>query len=126
VSEPDPTFVPDARPVPVADTRKCVFVYLVDLRCLASGRDVGVLEARSWPCAGPVLFRARAAQPVVAVPEWRRLRCEVCRGNVYADEIHSLRVYPALSRDDLDVPRRGRPPKWLIAQRRAAFDGVPE
>jgi hypothetical protein len=35
-------------------------------------------------------------------------------------------MYPALSREDVDVPRRGRPPKWLVAQRRAVLDGMPD
>jgi hypothetical protein len=46
----------------------------------------------------------------------------VCGGNLYPDEIKTRRVYPPLSREELDVPRRGRPPNWLVAQRLAARD----
>lgn len=118
--------MPAARPSPAEKRRPFVVVYLVDLRCLACGRDIHVLEARNWPCTSTVLFRRGKTEPLLSFTDWRRLRCEVCSGNVYADEIRSTRVYPALSRDELDVPRRGRPPKSLVAQRRAAVDGVPE
>jgi hypothetical protein len=97
-----------------------VRVYLVELRCLACGRGIGVLETGVWPTARPVLLRVDRGERAQTVPDWTRLRCAVCNGNAVVDEISSLRVYPALSREDVDVPRRGRPPAWLVAQRRAA------
>ena len=99
---------------------------MVDPRCLACGRDTGVLESRAWPWAGPVLLRPSDGHVTMTVCDWSRLRCAVGNGNVYADEIRIRRVYPALSPDDLEVPRRGRPPKWLVAQRRAAIESSDE
>jgi hypothetical protein len=39
------------------------------------------------------------------------LRCALWRGFQYADAMTLRRVYPSVSREDLDVPRRERPPK---------------
>ena len=103
--------------------RRFVVVHLVELKCLACGRGIGMLQAPSWPCFGSVLFQAVDNHSIIPVSDWRRLRCAVCGGNVYADEVRSIRVYPALSREDLDIPRRGRPPGWLVAQRHAALEG---
>ena len=98
-------------------------LYVVELCCLACGRDSGVLESRVWPWAGPVLLRPSDGQVAMTVCDWSRLRCAVCNGNVYAyaDEVRIRRVYHALSPDELDLPRRGRPPKWLVARRRASL-----
>src|SRR5690348_14176255 len=104
-TDPDTASVPEPPPAAAEQTQTFVQVYLVDLHCLACGRDAGLLETQSWQCASPVLFRPTGAHDVLSIPDWRRLRCDVCNGNVYADEIHSVRVYPALSPDELDVPR---------------------
>lgn len=101
-------------------------LYLVELCCLACGRDCGVLESRVWPWASPVLLRPSDGQVPMMVCDLSRLRCAVCNGNVYADEVRIRRVYPALSPEELDIPRRGRPPKWLVAQRRAAVESSDE
>ncbi len=115
----DPGFDAAPGPASVRSGRRFVVVHLVELKCLACGRAIGMLEARCCPCVGPVLFQAAGTHTLVSVADWRRLRCAVCGGNVYADEEDTTRVYPGLSKEELDIPRRGRPPKWLVAQRRA-------
>ena len=101
-------------------------IYLVDLRCLACGRDVGLVQSRSWPCGGAVLLRPGGQQTLICVARWWSLRCAECNGNVYADEVRTARLYPSLSRDELDTPRRGRPPNWLVALRRASLEDQDE
>ncbi len=115
----DPGFDAAPGPASVRSGRRFVVVHLVELKCLACGRAIGILEASRWPCIGPVLFQAARTHTLVSVADWTRLRCAVCGGNVYADEADTARVYPALSKEELDIPRRGRPPKWLVAQRHA-------
>ncbi len=39
------------------------------------------------------------------------------------DEVIVVRVYPPVRWDDGDPPRRGRPPKWLVAARKAQITG---
>jgi hypothetical protein len=99
-----------------------VRVFVVEMKCLACGREAGFIASNRWPTFGRVLFQSAGAPSVQTVPEWSRLRCALCRGYLYADAITSKRVYPSLSREDLDVPRRGRPPKWLVVQRQDAHE----
>lgn len=49
------------------------------------------------------------------------LRCAVCGGNTAANEVASrtVRLEPAIDWREV-LPRRSRPPKWLVAQLRAA------
>jgi hypothetical protein len=97
-------------------------VFRVELRCLACGRDIGVLETPRWPTRGPCLFKASIADSAICLSDWPRLRCSVCRGNVYADEVRTIRKYPLVAWDDDESHRRGRPPNWLVAQRKADED----
>jgi hypothetical protein len=95
-------------------------IVLVELRCLLCARVVGTLQAERWPPAGPVLYLPAEAERSIPVTDWRRIRCATCGRNTYSDEIRTVKLYPPVSWDELDPPRRGRPPKWLIAQRNAA------
>ena len=52
-------------------------------------------------------------------PNRRCSRCAAWAGNLCADEVRTVCVYPRLSLENLDVPRRGRRPKPLVAQPRA-------
>jgi hypothetical protein len=119
-SVPEPSTSTGGQALPDVSAPSFVRVYLVELRCLACGRDIGVLETHVWPTARPVLIRVDRGERAQTVPDWTRLGCVVCNGNAVVEEISSMRVYPALSPEELDVPRRGRPPAWLVAQRRAA------
>jgi hypothetical protein len=95
----------------------------VELRCLLCARTIGTLEAEHWVCFGPVLFRPQGVDLPVHVTDWRRLRCASCGGNAYPDEVIVVRVYPPVRWDYDDPPRRGRPPKWLVAARKAQITG---
>jgi hypothetical protein len=78
-----------------------------------------MLESLRWPDTGVIQFRADAGAAPVIVVDLRRLRCAVCGVNGYADQVRTRRLYAPASRDHLELPRRGRPSKWLVAQRRA-------
>ena len=97
-----------------------IVLFLIDVQCLQCARPVGTLRTRRWPARGPVAFQPAGKQHSVALADRSRLRCDACGGNIYADEVRTTTLYPRLSRDDLDLPRRGRPPAWLVAQRQAA------
>ena len=107
-------------PTPKSDA---VVLFLVELRCLLCGRIVGTLETRQWPCHGAALLRLDSGPQAVPVADWSRLRCASCGGNVYAEEVQPTRLYPRVS---WDPPRRGRPPRWLVALRQAARDADDE
>jgi len=105
-------------------TRDWTVVYVVDLCCLLCGRAIGSFETRRWPWFGPVVLTPPRGQPAVPIANWSQLRCPTCSGNVYADEVRPTKLYPSVALDDLDVPRRGRPPKWLVAQRQTTRSTV--
>jgi len=102
--------------------RAYVRVFVVEMKCLACGREAGLIASNRWPTFGRVLFQAAGARSLQTVLDWSRLRCALCRGYLYADAITSKRVYPSLLPEDLDVARRGRPPKWLVVQRQNAHE----
>jgi len=62
---------------------------------------------------------ATAASPAAPIYVHAQLRCPHCGGQPWPSGNVSRRdvtKYPAFV--DSDVPRRGRPPKWLAEQRR--------
>jgi hypothetical protein len=104
---------------PASQHPSCRVVTCIELLCLHCGRIIGSLETAHWVCIGPVLFRPAGVDHIFRVTDWRRLRCASCGGNAIPDEVTTIRVYPPLRWDDDDPPRRGRPPKWLVAARKA-------
>ena len=96
-----------------------IVIIHVALRCLLCARPIGTLVVPRWPWPGLALFHAARRAPAVEVPDWRRLRCAACGGNACPDEVTPVRIYPRVPFDDCR-PRRGRPPRWLVAQREAA------
>jgi hypothetical protein len=91
----------------------------VGLCCMLCGRAIGTPHTRSWPAVSPLPLRVAGTGSIVTIADWSQLRCPTCGGNVYADEVTSFKVYPEVSWAD-DAPRRGRPPKSLVARRRVA------
>ena len=93
-------------------------VLRAELRCYLCAETCGVLEAP--PAATmPRVARFSAADGSPArVLAWNALRCPRCSsGSLFLDE--PVIVVRRLERVDwaLDRPRRGRPPRWLVAQR---------
>ena len=76
---------------------------LADLKCYLCGALAGSIE------------RERGST-VPTMPS--RVRCPRCGGSVYVDQVEIVdrRIEPVEWEDD--GPRRGRPPKWLVDQRR--------
>lgn len=107
---------PQSVPMP----RPYVRLFSIELWCLACGSEVGVLRTNRWPLFGPFLFQQDGTERHIPIADWTQLRCVSCSGSPYIDGVRSRRVYPRLRPEDLDVPKRGRPPKWLVAQRQAA------
>jgi hypothetical protein len=79
---------------------------LADLKCLMCGATVGEIE------------RERGSR----IPRVDIQRCPRCGGSVYVDQVEIvLRRTEPLEWED-EGPRRGRPPKWLVEQRRRRAD----
>jgi DNA-directed RNA polymerase subunit RPC12/RpoP len=74
--------------------------YLTELVCTLCSRVVATVES---------------AQPKASIWVPRQLRCPHCGGQPLAGETVRKVVYPSVP---LEQPRRGRPPRWLVEQRR--------
>jgi hypothetical protein len=65
-----------------------------------------------------VLLRQSGRDQPVQIENWRRLRCDRCGGPLFLDETEVVtRRYENYNWLD-ERPRRGRPPKRLIEERR--------
>ena len=80
--------------------------YLVELVCVMCGRPVGT-------------FVAKRATARIMVPQ--EMRCGQCGGRPVVDDVLQVPVYPDLPRVQA---RRGRPPRWLVEQRRLGNDNT--
>ena len=100
-------------------------LFLAEIVCLLCGRETGTALSEHWPPTGPILFEPPDTPTVTLVRAWWRIRCTVCGGNTAATEvtIRTVRIEPAIDWRT-DRPRRGRPPKWLVEQRRNAGPGA--
>ena len=92
---------------------------LAELKCYLCGTSAGSLERERDNRGAEMTFKPAGARRASQVTELARLRCPRCGGGVYVDsvEIVDRRIEP-LDWDEDDTPRRGRPPRWLVEQRR--------
>ena len=105
----------DTSPPPPPARRSVRFT--IELTCLLCGRDLGSLESNAWPTCRQVVLR-QAGVPPAQLADWRRLRCAVCGGAAMPTEVTCRLVRNEAPMDwAAERPRRGRPPKWLVAQR---------
>lgn len=91
---------------------------VAELKCYLCGASAGRIESERQPMPPSVILRRDGDANGVRVLDWRRLRCERCQGRVYLEgpEVVTRRVE---SFDwSQERPRRGRPPKWLVEERR--------
>jgi len=97
--------------------------FVADLKCYMCGSVSGSVESEqsltgAAALARPVLLRQAGRDQPVPVVNWRRLRCDRCGGPLFLDETDIItRRYEDYNWLD-ERPRRGRPPKRLIEERR--------
>jgi len=91
---------------------------LADLKCYMCGATAGSLERERGSTAPQVAIERAGRVGSIVAWEASRLRCPRCGGSVYVDQVEIVdrRTEPVEWEDD--GPRRGRPPKWLVEQRR--------
>jgi hypothetical protein len=98
--------------------------FKADLKCYMCGSVAGSIESEpSFMEAAQtrrpvVLRRAGMPQQPVEVLNWRSLHCDRCGGPLFLDEVEVI----TMRHEDYnwldERPRRGRPPKRLIEERR--------
>jgi hypothetical protein len=97
--------------------------FVADLKCYMCGSVSGSIESEqsltgARPTASPVLLRQTGRDQATQIANWRRLRCDRCGGPLFLDETDVVtRRYEEYNWLD-ERPRRGRPPKRLIEERR--------
>jgi hypothetical protein len=97
--------------------------FVADLKCYMCGSVVGSVESEQDLTAAPhsahpVLVRQSGHDQPKSMQNWRHLRCDRCGGPLFLDESDVVtRRYEEYNWLE-ERPRRGRPPKRLIEERR--------
>jgi len=97
--------------------------FVADLKCYMCGSVSGSIESEqsltgATQTGSPVYLRQAGRDQAVQIDSWRRLRCDRCGGPLFLDETDVItRRYEEYNWLD-ERPRRGRPPKRLIEERR--------
>jgi hypothetical protein len=82
------------------------------------GSLAGVIESDRKPLPPQGIWHPAAGGPAHRIADWRQVRCGRCGGALFAESVEAV-----IRHDDEDelqrqAPRRGRPPKWLVEERR--------
>jgi hypothetical protein len=103
-------------------TRPEIKTYAVaDVKCYLCGTITGTVESAQQPIGRMVTFRKAGDNPNVGtVLDWHQLRCARCGGPIYLDDttVVTRRIEHYNWMDER--PRRGRPPKRIVEERRRA------
>jgi len=99
--------------------------FVADLKCYMCGSVSGSIESEQSLTAvphahvpHPVSLRRPGRDTPVQILNWKQLRCDRCGGPLFLDESDVVtRRYEEYNWLD-ERPRRGRPPKRLIEERR--------
>ncbi len=99
-------------------------VYLAELQCFLCGNLAGSVEVDRKPLPPFGIWHPADGSAACRIADWRSLRCSRCGGALYTENVEAT-----IRRDDADVvqrdaPRRGRPPKWLVEERRKAREAA--
>lgn len=92
----------------------------VEFGCLMCSRDFGILVCESLPVCGALTIQQPGGFRIeIALDQLRFLRCPSCGGSILPTEIirEEVRLERRIDWSE-DRPKRGRPPKWLVEQRR--------
>ena len=92
--------------------------YLAELQCFLCGNHAGGFESdrKALPPYG-IWHPAGGGRPQ-PVADWRQLRCNRCGGALFAESVEAITRTEDAEALRREAPRRGRPPKWLVEQRR--------
>jgi hypothetical protein len=91
---------------------------LADLKCYLCGASAGCIEREQGSTSGRVAIQRAGTTSTIGIWNTSKLRCPRCGGSVYVDQVEFVdRRFEPLEWED-EGPRRGRPPKWLVEQRR--------
>jgi hypothetical protein len=102
-------------------------VYIAELQCFLCGSLAGSIESDRKPLPASSMWHPADGGPRRMV-DWRQLRCTRCGGALLAESIEAV-IRRTLIADEehpqqREFPRRGRPPKWLVEERRQRHEAA--
>jgi hypothetical protein len=92
--------------------------YMAELQCFLCGSLAGSIETDRKPLPAHGVWHPAGGGHAQRVADWRQLRCSRCGGALFAESIEAVSRHDDSEELRREVPRRGRPPKWLVEQRR--------
>jgi hypothetical protein len=99
-------------------------VYLAELQCFLCGSQAGSIETDRKPLPPYGIFHPAAGGKPLRVADWRSLRCNRCGGALYTENVEAVVRHEEADEVRREAPRRGRPPKWLVEERRRQRDAA--
>ena len=90
-----------------------------DVTCYHCGTVSGVARIDRGAPTSAMTYLARGSETEVPIGDRRLIRCARCNGPTFFDAFHNRTLMETSGLFD-DQPRRGRPPKRLVEQRRGA------
>jgi hypothetical protein len=98
--------------------------YLAELQCFLCGSTAGTIESDRKPLPPNGVWHPVGGGPRQQVADWRQLRCNRCGGALFAESIEAVVRHDENEELRREAPRRGRPPKWLVEERRRQRDAA--
>ena len=98
--------------------------YLAELQCFMCGSLAGSIESDRKPLPPYGIWHPAAGGPAQRVADWRQLRCGRCGGALFTESVEAVVRHDDTAGSGREVPRRGRPPKWLVEERRRARESA--
>lgn len=105
--------------------------YVAELQCFLCGSTAGTIETDRKPLPPYGVWHpagggagAGAGGERQRVADWRQLRCPRCGGALFAESVDAVIRHDAADELRREMPRRGRPPKWLVEERRRQHDAA--
>ena len=100
----------------VADVTRSA--YIAELQCFLCGSAAGSIETDRKPLPAHGIWHPAVGGRPTPVADWHQLRCNRCGGALCAVSIDVVALQNDSDELRRETPRRGRPPKWLVEQRR--------
>jgi hypothetical protein len=92
--------------------------YLAELQCFMCGSLAGSIESDRKPLPPYGIWHPAGGGPSLRVADWRQQRCGRCGGALFAESVEAVVRHDDSRDSSRAAPRRGRPPKWLVEERR--------
>jgi hypothetical protein len=98
--------------------------YRAELQCFLCGSLAGTIESDRTPLPAHGVWHPAGGDAPGAVADWRQMRCTRCAGALFAESVDAVVRHDESEALHREVPRRGRPPKWLVEERRRKVDSA--